>query len=246
MTQEPKPYASYKEALQRETELTPEPITIDSPKEENPTEQIKENMRDTLTKFHEAEGVIPYRDFVKTTFAYNTSINMGSISVTLNLLHVTLGIAGEYIEFKNEINHHIYLKELFEGEEDISPTSQQELTASYTAAEKELGDLCYYIQMTANLINISLPHVNHIFNDKNERAIENFVDAVKKKIFYGHEVDLWMPVVEVWSQLNYIAHTVFNKPIEYFILQNKTKLMKRYPLGKFRSEDAATKKDEPS
>lgn len=201
-------------------------------------------MNDVISEeYKKAEKVIPYRDFVKTTFAYNSSINMGTISGILDLLHVTIGIAGEHIEFKNEINHHIYLKELFEDEEDISPTSQQELTASYTAAEKELGDLCYYIYMAANLINISLPHVNHLFNNQNERAIENFIDAVKKKIFYDHQIDLFLPVVEVWSQLNYIAHTIFNKSIEYFILQNKTKLMKRYPLGKFTSEDAATKKD---
>ena len=96
-------------------------------------------MNDVISEeYKKAEKVIPYRDFVKTTFAYNSSINMGTISGILDLLHVTIGIAGEHIEFKNEINHHIYLKELFEDEEDISPTSQQELQHHILLQRKNL------------------------------------------------------------------------------------------------------------
>lgn len=180
----------------------------------------------------EAEQVISYKEFVKTTFAWSE----GSEADKLDLLHVWGAIAGEYIELRNELEEH----EKKKGEY----TSEQEFITQWKKCEKELGDLCYYIYMVANLTDVTLPQVNKLFNAGEPKALENFMDAVKKKIFYKiPDVDLHVPIIELWNELNFIAESRFLKPIEYFILQNKEKLMKRYPLGKFSTTDAAEKKD---
>lgn len=181
-----------------------------------------------------------YSEFIKTTFAYSSSINMGTINHDLDILHIALGIAGEWIELNNELNKHKEIKDNLSSLYQAPLYNNIDLEKAYLAAEKELGDLCYYIQMAANLCNISIP-IN--YNKKDHRAIENFTDAVKKKIFYKHEIYLDTYILDVWGHLTFIADYEFNKPIEYFIEQNKTKLMKRYPSGKFSSTDAAEKKD---
>lgn len=218
--------------------MTPEDLDSNSYTLEG---KIRKPMQDIQEEYKLSESIQPYSNFVKTTFSYSSTINMATINQTLNFLHILCGIAGEYIELQNELEKHEDIKE--EASSLPYPVLQEELHISYLAAEKELGDLCYYVQMGANLINISLPQINPMFNNGESRAIEDFIDAIKKKIFYKHEVDLQVSLLSVWSQINFIANSVFNKPIEYFILQNKTKLMKRYPLGKFTSQDAQEKKD---
>ena len=183
-------------------------------------------------QFKEAEQIIPYKEFVKTTFAWSE----GPEADKLDLLHVWGALAGEYIELKNELDDHKTYKR-----QGVMP---EELESQWKKCEKELGDLCYYIYMAANLTDVTLPQVNKLFNSGERKALENFMDAVKKKIFYKiPDIDLHLPVIDLWNELNFIAEAIFLKPIEYFILQNKEKLMKRYPLGKFSSTDAAEKKD---
>jgi NTP pyrophosphatase (non-canonical NTP hydrolase) len=195
--------------------------------------QVNENV--IKKEFHELEAVIPYHDFVKTTFAWTTEVNLMTAAYALDLSHLGIGLAGEYIEFNNELNNHKLAKIL---------SSSEESERTYKKAQKELGDMCYYTQMLANLVNINLNRINTIDVENNPTAIEDMLDGIKRKLFYKHELNLQPFVCKVWLQLNYIALDVFNLPIEFFLVQNKKKLQARYPTGSFSSTDAAIKADE--
>ena len=173
---------------------------------------------------NELEGVMPYAEFVKTTFAYTIELNR-DIAGTLDLLHCTLGLVGEIIELENELP---------ETEEEWNNPEKVK------AYEKEIGDCCYYLYMMANMVNIVITPQSE--GDVNPRAIEDLLDAVKKKIFYKHEVDLQPFVYTAWVTFK----LSLPKPAEYYLVQNRKKLLTRYPEGKFNPEHAALKLDNSS
>jgi len=195
-------------------------------------------------QFKQEEGHIPYHEFVKTTFAWTNGIDLMKTPQDLDLAHIAFGIVTEWIEYKNELADLVEARNQLEHAEDPSQDLLDSVQKQRAAAEKELGDLCYYMYMMANVNNLLLPGVNVLFSDSTERDIERLLDQVKRKIWYKLDVDLQTYILDAWGYLCIVATSVFNLPIEYFILQNKQKLMKRYPSGKFSSQDADQKKDQ--
>jgi hypothetical protein len=194
-------------------------------------------------QYRNEEGHIPYYEFVKSTFAWVNDIDLIQTPRDMNLAHIGFGLATEWIEFKNEIADLVETKNQLSATEDPSDYMLAELNKQTLAAQKELGDLCYYIHMMANVSNLILPGINVLFCGSTERDIEKLLDQVKRKIWYKLDVDLSSYVLDAWGYLCIVAKSHFNLPIEFFILQNKAKLMKRYPQGKFTSQDADQKKD---
>jgi hypothetical protein len=192
-----------------------------------------------LIQFHESEGEIPYQEFVQTTFATITDIDLNTVCTILNQLHAAYGFVCEFIEYQNELDK---LKEIQNDEWTGSNTQlEQKLKV-----EKEIGDMCYYAFMLHNLTTPGTVKVSEIIVCESKQAaqdiIEHIADLVKRRIFYRHDVDFSGLGYKLLPALKYFAYTV-GKPLEYFILQNKTKLQKRYPSGKFDSKDAQEKKD---
>jgi hypothetical protein len=209
--------------------------------------------------FIEMESNQPYYDFVKTTFAYTHDIDFNQICVDHDLCHVAIGVGFEYMEYINELqelNYHkniwyvmtIHLKtdspihvQTHPHADPLTEEQLHKLEKLTNTVHKEIGDMIYYCYMAANLVGMYLPMdpepICHL------RAIEHFGDAIKKKVFYKHVVDLKPIVMALHQTLAYLAKEN-GKSIHYFINQNRAKLMKRYPQGTFKSSDAAEKKDE--
>lgn len=186
--------------------------------------------------FLESEGDIPYQEFVKTTFAGTHNIDMHTICLIVDQLHAAYGFAGEWIEFENEFS---LWNEMCEQHNPI----QSALDDQRLKVEKELGDLCYYAYMLHNLTTSGTVSLHTLTPPEDPaRVVEEVLDLVKKKIFYKHDVDLSGIGIRLIGALMVIAEDL-GQYLEYFILQNKTKLQKRYPSGKFSSTDAAEKKD---
>jgi hypothetical protein len=188
-------------------------------------------------KFNIAEGEIPYQEFVKTTFATTNNVDLHQICITMDQLHAIYGFLAEYIEYLNEVEF------LFELTSTSSPLTS--ITTQQIKVEKEIGDLCYYAYMLHNLTTpgtVKLCEVQTASKLDAQKNLELVADLFKKAVWYKHNVDLKGTGYLLLAVVKYLC-TVHNKPIEYFILQNKAKLQKRYPSGKFSSQDAAEKKD---
>jgi len=199
---------------------------------------------DILQQFHEAEGDEPYQEFVKRTFAYITDIDLNTVCSILNQLHAAYGFICEFVEYQNELDK---LKEIGET---ACRTDAPALLTQEKKVEKEIGDMCYYAFMLHNLTTPGTVRVSEIIvcesKQHAQQIIEDIADLVKRQIFYRHQdIDFNGLGYKLLPAIKYFAYTV-GKPLEYFILQNKTKLQKRYPKGKFDSNDAREKKDNNS
>jgi hypothetical protein len=177
-----------------------------------------------LQQFHESEGEIPYQEFVQTTFAAITDIDFNTVCITLNQLHAAYGFVCEFIEYQNELDKCYELESLVDRD-------NPELQLQKKKVEKEIGDMCYYAYMLHNLTTPGTVKVSDIIVCESKQAaqeiIENIADLVKRRIFYRHDVDFSGLGYKLLPALKYFAYTV-GKPLEYFILQNKTKLQKTF------------------
>jgi len=196
-----------------------------------------------LQQFHEAEGEIPYQEFVQTTFATITDIDLNTVCGILNQLHAAYGFICEFVEYQNELDKHYELQSFVDRD-------NPELQLQQKKVEKEIGDMCYYAFMLHNLTTPGTVRVSEIIvcesKQHAQQIIEDIADLVKRQIFYRHQdIDFNGLGYKLLPAIKYFAYTV-GKPLEYFILQNKTKLQKRYPKGKFDSNDAREKKDNNS
>lgn len=167
-----------------------------------------------------------YQNFVPTTFAY-------SGDTRLDTYHCLIGILGEHQEYLNEVR---VLKNLF----TISPTADH--SKQLFKVHKEIGDMCYYTCMLCVICDIEFKVCSETL--PNNRTLEELQDAFKRYISYNHldaptETTLKQWLCALW---NIAFETGLN--LEYFAQQNMDKLRKRYPSGKFDSNDAANKKDE--
>lgn len=167
-----------------------------------------------------------YQNFVPTTFAY-------SGDTRLDTYHCLIGILGEHQEYLNEVQ---VLKNMYTS----LPTADH--SGQLFKVHKEIGDMCYYTMMLFVICNLKFKTSYGFITDT--RTLEQLQDAFKRYVSYKHLDAPIQTALEKWAGYLTIIAGNTGYDLDYFMQQNMDKLRKRYPSGKFDSEDAANKKDE--
>jgi hypothetical protein len=172
--------------------------------------------------------------------AYQTQLD--ELCLRADKLHVGLAIAGEILELTNEIDQWFG-----HGEQQKCPYLQ--------ASQKEIGDLCYYIQMLFNLygFDVNIPDILPV-----EEAAPNRLAVTK----YGETLVDYIKRVEVYGQvydsialhehiLNFLEALMSLCPMlsttqQDIVGQNILKLQTRYASGSFSTQESQAKADSKS
>lgn len=184
---------------------------------------------DNLTKIrHE------YQEFTKRTFAYSGNHD-------LDIYHCLIGVLSESIEHGNEDR---ILQDMINNFE-ILP---EQLAAQRVRVRKEYGDVCYYLAMLGNLVQIKFDRLTDgsMIDFELGNALEALADTLKKAISYKHVIRAEDLIRQYKHTVSCVHIMMTNRNINFYdILQeNRAKLEARYPSGKFDSNDAANKADE--
>ena len=216
-------------------------------------------------------AILNYSDFVTTTFAsaahhtrhlqslQNPSLTqdqrsalgdiyqalVDELNLRLDRLHVGMAFAGEMLEYQIEL----------EGVKSSAPFQD-------TSAEmKEVGDLCYYLQMIINLYDLPgitlegayeepKKYPNYSVLSNVSVKAEALVDQIKRFEIYRQEYSQDKMVVAVEQMVHALKELAviyydqpMTSPLMLVIQQNIEKLKKRYPKGTFDTADSAAKKD---
>lgn len=197
-----------------------------------------------------------YQEFIKTTFAYKDKqddlLRMTHHQRIINILHCALGIASEYVEYLNEMEDADEV--MLNSCSDTNIDQELDFGQVYKEPLKELGDLCYYGNMLYNLLDV-LPHeiekiVLEGYPSPQEAVtlgiqVELVTDLIKKKYIYEQEVfrlDLIKSLIKLFWIVDLEARD-YESCLDTIVKENQAKLEKRYPKGKFDTQDSAIKAD---
>ena len=186
----------------------------------------------TLDKFTQQRH--DYQEFTKQTFAYSGNLD-------LDIYHCLVGVLSESIELGNETT------KLQGLTEDFNATMEQ-IAAQRVRVRKEYGDICYYLAMLGNLLNIKFDYAVNSgrLNLELGDALEALADTIKRGISYKLVIQAEHLIVDYKHTVSCLNIMMMNRNISlYDILQeNRAKLEARYPDKVFKKEDAANKADE--
>jgi len=175
-----------------------------------------------------------YVEFVRCRFAYSGITDM-------DIMHCIVGLVGEYFEIQ------LALRELAECNDP------NECEVLQDKLEKEYGDFLYYFQASFNILNVTYTQLVYdlddgpgITYDSWEHGFDEFLDQIKKHHFYKQGgTHIARTLITLWKHITFdwVEQTDDGDYIQRLIEKNKAKLTKRYPKGKFDTEDSIRKAD---
>lgn len=165
-------------------------------------------------------NLLPYRDFVKKKEAPPREMSV----TDFRLMHAALGLSSEYLELQ--------------------------LAGSTENTREELEDLCWYLMLTADILEYNVDVLPESLEDGaivNEddllNYLEQFVSLVKKHTIYGKDkLDVLRPTFFLlWRSFLYQLH-LNEYPLDQAIHNNRLKLDVRYP-DSFSQEESEMRRD---
>lgn len=165
--------------------------------------------------------------------AYTAQID--ELCRTIDILHASMALAGEVLELQQELNA---------GERN--------------ATLKEIGDICYYLQILSNYYMPTDDTIEALageaagLHDKHDPNIvqvrtEYIIDLIKRDVVYRQTgVDVQgkfaLGVFHIVRGLHTLCR-LLGTDLVNVIAMNREKLIKRYPSGSFSTQESAAKAD---